>query len=212
MSRDKTRLPAKPSTRDRVLDAAERLLAQGSAGFSMRDLAEEAGVSFATPFNQFGNKSAIMLALSARRITLMHERFGQTTLPPGAVARVLAAVDIASAVMLDAPAVNRAVMGAISAPGDITGAVSSLSSALWAEALRHGDGLAAPTRSLAVTVLPDLLAVAFRGALSFWTAGEVTDQALTRHARLSASAILLGFAEPGDRAMLLSGLDNRDGG
>jgi AcrR family transcriptional regulator len=66
MARDKTHPQPKPPTRERVLDAAERLLAQGSAGFSMRELADEAGVSFATPFNQFGSKAAIMLALSAR--------------------------------------------------------------------------------------------------------------------------------------------------
>ena len=112
MIRDKVhKLP----TRERILDAAERLLSQESAAFSMRDLAEEAGVSFATPFNQFGSKAAIMLALSERRIALMHERLAQATLPPTAVGRVLAAADIAAAVMLTAPAVNRAVMGAISA-------------------------------------------------------------------------------------------------
>ena len=48
-----------------MLDAAERLLRDGNAEFSMRDLAAEAGVSFATPFNQFGSKPAIMQALSA---------------------------------------------------------------------------------------------------------------------------------------------------
>lgn len=37
--------------RNRVIDAAERLLRDGKAEFSMRDLATEAGVSFATPFN-----------------------------------------------------------------------------------------------------------------------------------------------------------------
>jgi AcrR family transcriptional regulator len=113
---------------ERVLDAAEFLLAQGGAAFWMRELADEAGVSFATPFNLFGSKGAIMLALSARRIALMHERLTQASLPPTAVSRVLAAVDIAAAVMLDAPVVNRAVMGAIGAPGD----VSSRSGALWA--------------------------------------------------------------------------------
>jgi AcrR family transcriptional regulator len=209
MSHDKTRVQSQPSTRDRVLDAAERLLVHGSAGFSMRELADEAGVSFATPFNQFGSKSSIMLALSARRIMLMHERFGRTTLSATAITRVLAAVDIASAVMLEAPAVNRVVMGAISAPSEVTGNVSSLSSLLWAKALGSGEGLAAATRSLAVAALPDLLAVAFRGALSFWTAGEVDDQALIQHARIAASVMLLGFVVHEDRATLLSHLKIR---
>jgi AcrR family transcriptional regulator len=187
-----------------VLDAAERLLAQGGATFSMRELADEAEVSFATPFNQFGSKGSIMLALSARRIALMRERFAQTTLPETVVARVLIAVDIAGAVMLAAPAVNRAVMGAISAPSEEPGNVLSHSSLLWSEALGAGAGLAAGTRALALAVLPDQLAFAFRGVLSFWTAGELTDHLLSQRARAAAATILLAFVERKDRAQLLA--------
>ena len=68
--------------RQRVLDAAERLLRVGRASFSMRDLATEAGVSFVTPFNQFGGKAAIMHALSARRIDAMIARFEATPALP----------------------------------------------------------------------------------------------------------------------------------
>jgi AcrR family transcriptional regulator len=204
MPRDKPPPHPKPPTRERVLDAAERLLARGSAAFSMRDLADEAEVSFATPFNQFGNKTAIMLSLSGRRIALMHERFGQAELPPTTVARVLAAVDIAAAVMLESPAVNRAVMGAISGPSETAGEVSSRSGALWAEALGKGEGLAASTRSLALAILPDQLAIAFRGALSFWTAGEVADRSLGQRACAAAATALLGFVGSNERSHLLT--------
>jgi AcrR family transcriptional regulator len=203
MAHNKLGLPPKPATRARVLDAAERLLAQGSAAFSMRELADEAGVSFATPFNQYGNKGAIMLALSARRIALMNERLAGADLPHSAVARVLVAVDIAAAVMLAAPAVNRAVMGAIGAPSDAPGDVSARSSALWAEALGTGIGLAAGTRALALAVLPDQLAVTFRGVLSFWTSGEINDHLLAPRARAGAAAMMLGFADRAGRASLL---------
>jgi AcrR family transcriptional regulator len=201
---NKTLSQPKRPTRERVLDAAERLLAQGSAAFSMRELADEAGVSFATPFNQFGNKTAIMLALSARRITCMHRQLADTVLPENATARVIAAADIAASVMLSAAAVNRAVMGAISAPGDGAGDVLSRSSALWAEALGTGNGLATATRARALAVLPDQLAVGFRGVLSFWTAGELTDSMLGRRARRAAATVLLGFTARGDRARLLA--------
>jgi AcrR family transcriptional regulator len=82
MSIDKT----KPATRgepvrQRVLDAAETLLRQGKAEFSMRDLAAEAQVSFATPFNHFGSKAAIMQALSARRIEEMGARYRAASPP-----------------------------------------------------------------------------------------------------------------------------------
>lgn len=207
MARDKTPLQRKLPVRERVLDAAERLLAQGSATFSMRELADEAEVSFATPFNQFGSKGSIMLALSARRIALMRERLAQATLPETAVARVLIAVDIARAVMLGAPAVNRAVMGAISAPSDEPGNVLSHSSLLWTEALGAGTGLAAGTRALALAVLPDQLAFAFRGVLSFWTAGELTDALLSQRARAAAATVLLAFVERQDRAQLFALLE-----
>ncbi len=204
MARDKPRIEQpKQTTRERVLDAAERLLMEGSAAFSMRELAEEAGMSFATPFNQFGSKAAIMLALSARRIDTMHHQLAQATLPDGAVGRVLIAVDIAAAVMLSAPAVNRAVMGAIGAPSDEPSNVFSRSSAFWAEALGAADGLASATRSMAMAVLPDQLAVAFRGVLSFWTAGELSDHLLSQRARTAAAAVLLGFIGRDGRTELL---------
>jgi AcrR family transcriptional regulator len=203
MARDKTLPHLKPPARERVLDAAERLLAEGSAAFSMRDLADEAGVSFATPFNQFGSKAAIMLALSARRIALMHTRLSDGALPDSAIRRVLVAVDIAASVMLAAPAVNRAVMGAIGAPSDAASDVSSHSGGFWAEALGSGAGLAAATHGLALAVLPDQLAAAFRGVLSFWTAGEVSDQLLVSRGRAAAAAVLLGFAGGAEREELL---------
>ncbi len=212
MIRDKSRLEQpKQTTRERVLDAAERLLMQGSAAFSMRELAEEAGMSFATPFNQFGSKAAIMLALSARRIDTMRDQLAKASLPDSAAGRILVAVDIAAAVMLSTPAVNRAVMGAISAPNDEPGNVSSHSAAFWTEALGAADGLAPATRSLAMAALPDQLAVAFRGVLSFWTAGELSDQLLSKRARAAVAAVLLGFIGRDGRTELLALLEAASG-
>src|ERR1700742_989088 len=96
--------------RQRVIEAAERLLRDGKAEFSMRDLAAEAGVSFATPFNQFGSKAAIMHAISARRVELMDMRFRAAASPGDVVARVLLAAETAASVMLEEPVVNRSVM------------------------------------------------------------------------------------------------------
>lgn len=206
MTSDKTPLQPKPTTRERVLDAAERLLVHGGAAFSMRELADAAGVSFATPFNQFGSKASIMLALSARRIAVMHKRIAETALPETAVARVLMTVDVAAAVMLEAPVASRAVMGAISSPSEASGDVASHSSALWAKSIGAGEGLAAATRPLAMATLPDQLAVAFRGVLSFWSAGEISDQAFRPRARAAAAAVLLGFVGRDQRSELLASL------
>jgi AcrR family transcriptional regulator len=180
--------------RNRVIDAAERLLREGKAEFSMRDLAAEAGVSFATPFNQFGSKAAIMHALSARRIDTMTQRFAAA--PPLALAadRVLLAVDLAAEVMLAEPQVNRAVMGWIGTAGPAPGQVLTQSTALWTLSLGEGEGLAEARREEALRSLPQQLAFAFRGVLSFWTAGELADEALAACAREIAAALLRGFS------------------
>ncbi len=54
----------KSQRKDDILDAARRLMRQpGGSAFSMRSLAEQAGVSIATPYNLFGSKQAILVAL-----------------------------------------------------------------------------------------------------------------------------------------------------
>jgi AcrR family transcriptional regulator len=180
--------------RQRVLDAAERLLRDGKAEFSMRELASEAGVSFATPFNQFGNKPAIMHALSARRIEAMMTRFSETPSPPHAADRVALALGIAVAVMLEEPIVNRAVMAWIGTGSAASGEVRSNSTALWAHALGDGVGLLPLRRDEACRLLPAQLALAFRGALSFWTAGDLADEELGPAARQIADTLLRAYS------------------
>ena len=179
--------------RQRVMDAAERLLRRGKADFSMRDLAAEAGVSFATPFNQFGSKAAIMHALSGRRIDTMAQRFAKMSPPADAAGRVLLAIDTAVEVMLEEPEINRAVMGWIGTAGPSPGKVLAHSTTLWSLALGAGDGLIAAGRDRALRCLPEQFAFAFRGVLSFWTAGELSDEALASNAREIAKTLLFGF-------------------
>jgi AcrR family transcriptional regulator len=181
--------------RQRVIDAAERLLRLDQADFSMRDLAAEAGVSFATPFNQFGSKHAIMHALSSRRIDSMEARYRAAPPSGDAPGRVLLAVEVAAAVMLAEPMVNRAVMGSLGTGGGVPGTVWARSTALWALALGAGDGLMPARRDDALRRLPGQLAFGFRGVLSFWTAGELPDEALEGAARAMALALLLGVVD-----------------
>ncbi|WP_072369134.1 TetR/AcrR family transcriptional regulator [Hyphomicrobium sp. NDB2Meth4] len=189
--------------RDVVLDAAERLLARDDAGdFSMRALALEAGVGFATPFNHFGSKNAIMQALSARIIDRMSDRF-RTDAPSGnAIDRVLAMAQIAVTLLLEQPKVYRTVVGSLSAPNTGTSAVHKRSRALWAEALGKFDGIAPSSRSTAEASLAEQIAFTIRGCLSFWIAGEIDDAELHRKVCGAISTVLLGFAGPAHRSAL----------
>lgn len=180
--------------RQRVLDAAERLLQRGKAEFSMRDLAGEAGVSFATPFNQFGSKAGIMHALSERRIETMAARYAAATPPADAAGRVRLAIEVAVAVMLDEPDVNRAVMGSIGTAGPARANALIRSTAFWALTLGIEESDAGP-RWQPVSDLPRQLALAFRGALSFWSAGELIDAELGPAALAIADNLMLAFAK-----------------
>jgi AcrR family transcriptional regulator len=207
--------PAQPSLRDRnsqiarnvVLDAAERLLRDGkTADFSMRALAAEAGVGFATPFNHFGNKNAIMQALSTRLIERMAARF-RDELPSGdALDRVLAMSRIAVGLLLEQPDVYKVVVGSLGVVSPVPSSVKPRSEGLWSLALDDFAGIAAELNAIAKTILPEQLAFAFRGSLSFWIAGEVEDSDLESTVETGASTILLGFAAPNRRSYLLARL------
>jgi DNA-binding IclR family transcriptional regulator len=101
--------------------------------------------------------------------------------------------------------------------GSVSGAARSLrmpKSSVSRSLMRLEEALGAvlverSTRHLRLTdagllaVLPELLAIGFRGVLSFWTAGEIPDHLLSEHARATAAVALLGFVGPEDRAKLL---------
>jgi AcrR family transcriptional regulator len=59
-----TREDAKEQRRREIVRAARVLMQKtGKTGFSMRALADEAGVSIATPYNLFGSKQTVMFAV-----------------------------------------------------------------------------------------------------------------------------------------------------
>ena len=198
--RERNRLAA----RDTVLDAAERLLQTGDgASFSMRALAEEAGVGFATPFNHFGSKAAIMQALSARIIDRMAERFRRKPPAGDAIDRVLAMGEIAVGLLLEQPDVYKVVVGSLGTVSPTPTAVMEQSRSLWALALGDLDGISREAREMARSELPKHLAFGFRGCLSFWIAGEIGNDKLPEAVKANAATILLGFAAKARRHHLI---------
>lgn len=195
------------STRERVLTAAEQLLGGPAGDFSMRELAAAAKVSFATPFNLFGSKGGILQSLSAARIQAMHDRYDQLEPTGDASDRVLVAVGIATDIMLERPSLNRAVMAGLGAPVVAGGQVRARSGDLWAKALGAGDGLLGDHLQRTRETLPGHLALSFRGALSFWSAGEIPDDALPEATRGAAVALLLGVVPEERRRSLLKTIE-----
>jgi len=194
--------------RDMVLDAAERLLQQSeTAEFSMRALASEAGVGFATPFNHFGSKNAIMQALSSRLIERMAQHFRDEAPDGDAIDRVLAMARISVALLLEKPDVHKAVVGSLGVASPVPGSVRQNSRQLWSLALGDYDGVTLDMRTLAQAVLADQLAFDFRGCVSFWIAGELQDGGLGAAFQAGACTILLGFADLKRRTHLIEQIE-----
>ena len=191
------------TTRDVVLDAAERLLRAGAAAeFSMRALAAEAGVGFATPFNHFGSKTAIMQALSARLIARIAARFRDKAPDGDAVDRVLGMSRIAVKLLLEQPDVYKAVVGSLGVVSAAPSAVKAQSRALWSLALGDCSGLRAEIGPATGAILAEQLAFGFRGCLSFWIAGELADAELAAAVDAGAAIVLLGFVSERRRRLL----------
>ena len=190
--------------RDVVLDAAERLLRSGeTADFSMRALAAEAGVGFATPFNHFGSKNAIMQALSSRLIERMTTCFRDAAPEGDAVDRVLAMGRISIALLLEKASVHKAVVGSLGVASPVPASVRPNSRELWSLALGDFAGVAIDLKKLAQAVLADQLTFSFRGCVSFWIAGELQDEDLGTAFHNGACIILLGFVGTKRRAHLI---------
>lgn len=194
----------KQLARDVVLDAAERLLqASPNAEFSMRALAVEAGVGFATPFNHFGSKNAIMQALSSRLIERMATRFRDEAPRGDAIDRLLMMGRISVALLLEKPTVHKAVVGSLGVASPDPSSVHQHSGKLWSLALDNFSGIATDMKEIAQTILAEQLAFHFRGCVSFWIAGELQDEELGSAFEAGACALLLGFANPRRRSYLI---------
>jgi AcrR family transcriptional regulator len=91
---------AKAERRRRIVAAARDLIKEtGDAGLSMRAIAARAGVSLTTPYNLFGSKRAIVIAL-LEDVREFHERFSQLH-RVGAVDRIFQAVSISLAYLAE---------------------------------------------------------------------------------------------------------------
>ena len=196
----------KQKRRDAILGAAEALIRRnGGIGFSMRDLAKEAGVAFVTPFNLFDNKGGVLAALFEARLETQRrtlQRDARETSDP--VERMLhLAVTSARAYSTD-PDLYRPLLRALPAvaPSDDL-RLLDLAIGLWRTVLEsaRGDGMLAAERNL--ELLARTLHVGFRGTLSLWAADDIDAAELEHQAEYGVALTLAAIlARPRDRQRL----------
>jgi AcrR family transcriptional regulator len=185
----------KAERRHRIIRAAHDLIREtGNTGLSMRALAARAGVSLATPYNLFGSKRAILLAV-LDDIRVFLDRFAhlRSTDP---LERLFGGVDICVEMYVDDPVFYRTIWAALFDPSDEfrSQIFNSKRAAFW-------EGLVADLARTGV-IAPDVnirllfkaLDRSFGAAMLDWVTGELSQAQLGPAIRLSYALILKGAA------------------
>jgi AcrR family transcriptional regulator len=187
----------KAERRQRIIQAARELISEtGNAGLSMRVLAARAGVSLATPYNLFGSKRAIVLAI-LQDVREFHARFShrQASDP---LERIFTAISLEVELHLEEPTLYRTMWAAIFDTSD------DLRTTLW-NAKRHAfwRGLlaaAADAGAIAREIDPDWLQRQLdhvsRSVMLDWVVGTLPTEAVIAAAQHGYALVLKGACTP----------------
>ena len=193
----------KAERRKRIIRAAHDLIREtGNTGLSMRALAARAGVSLATPYNLFGSKRAILLAV-LDDIREFLDRFAhlKSTDP---LERLFGALDICVDIYVDDPAFYRTIWAALFDPSDEfrSQIFNSKRAAFWEGLIADlaKAGVIAPEVDIAL--LFKALDRNFGAAMLDWVTGELNHAQLGPAIRYGYALIIKGAAAPDWRGPL----------
>lgn len=187
----------KADRRRRIIRAAHDLIREtGNTGLSMRALAARAGVSLATPYNLFGSKRAILLAV-LDDIRAFFDRFSQqrSTEP---LDRLFTAVDICVEMYVADPVFNRAIWAALFDPSDDfrSQIFNSKRAAFWQGLVKDVADAGALAADVDVGQLFRALDRSFSATMLDWVTGELSDAQLGPAVRYGYALVLCGAAAP----------------
>ena len=185
----------KAERRHRIIHAARELIrATGNAGLSMRALAARAGVSLATPYNLFGSKRAIVLAV-LDDVREFQDRFASLR-SADPLERLFAAVDMAVAFYIADPQFYRTLWAAVSDPSDDvrTEIYNWKRNEFWRNLVAEAAQAGAIAPNVNVELLFRTLDRCFGSAMLEWVVGELEADLLAPTIRYSWALILKGAA------------------
>jgi AcrR family transcriptional regulator len=185
--------------RARILTAARDLIREtGDTELSMRTLAARAGVSLATPYNLFGSKRAVMLAVleDERDFAERFERLDASD----SIGRIFAAHDLAFSYYAADPDFYRTLWRALldSSGGDVTGLASperlEQTRAAWMRLLGAAVHDGYLDADIPLAAVERTLSQQASGALLFWTMGGLPTARLAPSVGLGYAMLLHGAA------------------
>lgn len=193
----------KAERRRRIIHAARDLIREtGNAGLSMRALAARAGVSLATPYNLFGSKRAIALAVLDDVREYQGRFAGLRAKEP--LDRLFAAVDMAVAYYVKDPQFYRTVWASVfDASDDIRSQIYSPErDAFWRGLVEAAAQAGVLAPDVDIDLLFKALDRSFGAAMLEWVVGELPIEKLAPTIRHSYALMLKGAATDAWRATL----------
>ena len=187
------RAEAKEARKLRVLDAVEESIRRdGTVNFSMRELAANAEVSFATPFNLFGKKEDILAALFNKRVTDLALRSDARTDQENAIAGLLMiAEESCIGYLSDAQLFKPLARAFRTQSTPQLEAISKQAQAIWQRALERCEAERMITKETDIDSLSRRIHLSFRVAFWMWAADELTDLEFREQALFNTAACLL---------------------
>lgn len=187
----------KAERRRQIIQAARDLIREtGNAGLSMRGLAARAGVSLATPYNLFGSKRAIVIAV-LQDVREYQERFSKLRVADP-VERIFAALDMAIDFYVADPTFYRTVWAAVLDVSDgVRGEIlNPQRDAFWRGLIDEAARAGAIIDDIDPALLLRQLESVLRSVMFDWVVGEVGPARLGPLARHGYALVLLGAAAP----------------
>lgn len=195
---------AKTERRRRIIAAARDLIREtGDAGLSMRAIAARAGVSLATPYNLFGSKRAIVLAI-LEDVREFHERFSR--LPKSdAIERLFQALAISIGYYAEDPDFYHTLWTAVldtSGKELRTAILNPQSQAFWAALIAEAEHDGAFADGIDTALLLRNLNLTFEAVMLNWVHGTVAVDELEPSVSYGYALALRGAASPAFAARL----------
>lgn len=197
-----SREAGKNQRRDDIVGAARALMQRsGDMGFSMRSLAEQAGVSIATPYNLFGSKQAILLAVLNDDLAEYQQALDG--LEAGEIEVLFEGITLMSAMLAREPDFYRNVICAVSRDGpEFRYMVGGPRYLIWKRLLRQA------TRAglLESQVDPDAFAIASSQLIVAnvleWAQGALSLEEMSARNQYGLALVLRAIATDASRAQL----------
>lgn len=193
----------KQARRERILDAAARLLVrEGAEGLTMRELASAAGVAEMTPYNLFGSKAEIVATLFENEIERIVAR-SFSEMPSDPVERLFVSAEILADTWTEESGLFRELVRAAREAGADPARYAGGPTSLLEAGLNDAVAAGRLTDDLPPPDLARYIFFANQGAYEAWAEGVLDDHALRRDLVVGLGISLLAVAtEPTRRRVL----------